>query len=59
MLAIQRGSVRINVERVDIVRRLIEKVARFIEGHVGRDKDGDGKRSSQLVSVSKGHSKSD
>jgi hypothetical protein len=47
--------VGVDVKRVDMVWRLIEKVARFIEGYIRRNKDGDWERSSQLVDISKGH----
>ena len=44
----------VDVKRVNIVRRLIKKIAGFVEGYIRRNKDGHWKRGSQLVIVSKG-----
>jgi hypothetical protein len=46
VLTIQWWSVGINVKRVNIVWRLIEKVASFIQGYIRRNKDRDWKRGS-------------
>jgi hypothetical protein len=43
MLAVQRRSVGVDIKCMDIVWRLIEKVARFVQGYIRRNKDGDWK----------------